>query len=136
MDVHMQWLSLASDVIGVLGGIFAFFAWLQTSRLRKDAERERQRQNERIKVILRYGEHQYELPVELRRAELTRSELLGRLGMVPVKKNSKGQEQKRFSISYLNSKEFFETLNGLILGSGNDVLNIPCERKEYEQFDI
>lgn len=132
----MHWLSLVADVIGVLGGIFAFFAWLQTSRLRKDAERERQRQNARIKVILSYGGQKYELPFDLRRVELTRSELLGRLGMIPVKKNKRGNEQKRFSISHLNSKEFFERLNELILGSGNDALIIPCERKEYEQFDI
>lgn len=132
----MQWLSLASDVIGVLGGIFAFFAWLQTFRLRKEYERERKRQNARIKVIMSYGKEKYELPFDLRRSELTRSELLGRLGMIPVKKNSKGQEQKRFSISHLNSEEFFKRLNDLITGSGDDVLIIPCERKEYEQFDI
>jgi len=74
--------------------------------------------------------------VPLRRADLTRAELLGRLGMVPVKKDQKGEEQKRFTISYFNSKEFFERLNALILGNGSDVLIIPCSKEEFEQFDI
>lgn len=83
-----------------------------------------------------YGGQAYELPVDIRRTELTRSELLGRLGMVPVKKDEKGNEQKRFSISYLNSKEFFERLSQLVLGTGSDALVIPCKKEEYEQFDI
>ena len=132
----MQWMSWIADVIGILGGVFAFFAWRQATRLRKDAESERERQNARIKVILSHGGQTYELPVALRRAELTRSELLGRLGMIPVKKDKEGKEQKRFSISHINSKEFFERLNELILGSGNDVLIIPCKQEEFEQFDL
>lgn len=34
-------------------------------------------------------------------------ELLGRLGMIPIKKDTSEEEQKRFSLSYLNSKDFF-----------------------------
>ncbi|HKJ39845.1 MAG TPA: hypothetical protein VJ972_13790 [Anaerolineales bacterium] len=132
----MQWLSIASDVIGVLGGMFAFFAWVQASRIRKDVASERQRQDAQIKVILRHGSETYQLPVSLRRAELTRAELLGRLGMIPIKKDDEGKEQKRFSIAYFNSKEFFERLNEIILGSGSDVLIIPCQDAEFNQFNI
>lgn len=131
-----SWIGDIADFIGILGGVFAFFAWWQASRLRKDAEQERQRQNSRIKVILRYGGQTYQLPVDLRRAELTRSELLGRLGMIPIKKDERGNEQKRFAISHLNSKEFFERLDELVLGNGNDVLIIPCKQEEFEQFEI
>lgn len=131
-----SWVSSVADIIGILGGVFAFLAWIQASRLRRDAKQERQRQNARIKVILTYGGQKYELPVDMRRAELTRSELLGRLGMIPVKKDEKGDEQRRFSISHLNSKEFFERLNELTLGSGNDVLIIPCKQEEFKQFDM
>ncbi len=102
-----SWVSIVADIIGILGGVFAFLAWLQTTRLRKDAEDERQRQNARIKVILSYGAKKYELPVDIRRAELTRSELLGRLGMIPIKKDEEGNEQKRFLISHLSTQKSF-----------------------------
>lgn len=131
-----SWVSIFSDIIGILGGVFAFLAWIQSSRLKKDADHEKQRQNARIKVILTHGNQKYELPVDLRRSELNRSELLGRLGMIPIKKDSNNYVQKRFAISYLNSIDFFERLEKIILGSGNDVLIIPCMQKEFEQFDI
>ncbi len=131
-----SWVSIVADIIGILGGVFAFLAWIQASRLRRDAEQERQRQNARIKVILSYGAKKYELPVDIRRAELTRSELLGRLGMIPIKKDEEGNEQKRFLISHLNSKEFFERLNELIIGDRSDVLIIPCKQEEFDQFEI
>jgi hypothetical protein len=127
----MQWLSLASDIIGVLGGIFAFFAWVQTLRLRKDQLKERERMNGKIRVILSYNESSYELPFHLRRSELTRAELLGRVGMIPVK-----DTKARFGISHFNSKEFFVRLNEIVLGEGNDILMIPCRQEEFEQFTV
>jgi hypothetical protein len=133
----MEWLSFASNVIGVLGGVFAFFAWIQASRLRKDAQRELLRQNAQVKIILEHGDNRYELPVPIRRAELSRAELLGRLGMIPVRKKvTNDEEQKRFSIEHLNSAEFFVRLDEIILSSGNETLVIPCTTDEFEQFAL
>lgn len=132
----MQWLSIASDVIGVLAGIFAFLAWIQTLRLRKYQIAERERLNSSIHVVLQHEDKKYELPFPLRRSEFTRAELLGRLGMIPIKNDESEKEQKRFSISYLNSKEFFEQMNRIVLGEGDDLLVVPCEWKEFNQFDI
>jgi hypothetical protein len=40
----MQTISYIADVIGILGGFFALFAWLQTRRLWKELHRERTHQ--------------------------------------------------------------------------------------------
>ncbi len=69
--------------------------------------------------------------MELRRAELTRAEILGRLGMIPMK--TKGS---RFSLSYLNKPEFLAQINQIMDGSGDAVLTIPCTQEEFEQFDL
>jgi hypothetical protein len=131
-----EWISNASDIIGVLGGVFAFLAWIQTLRLRKYQIAERRRLNSKIRVILQYEDKKYELPFPLRRSEFTRAELLGRLGMIPIKNDDNDQEQKRFSLAYLNSKDFFEQMNRIVQGEGEDLLIVPCEWKEFNQFDL
>lgn len=127
----MQWLSVAADVIGVLGGVFALLAWLQSRRVSKELEAERQRKDKRIRVVLSYRTKELELPVEMRRAEFTRAELLGRLGMIPMK--AKG---KRFTLTYLNSAEFLRQLNEISNGKNGTTFSIPCKKQEFDQFDI
>jgi hypothetical protein len=131
-----EWISYASDIIGVLGGVFAFLAWLQTLRLRKFQVAEQRRLNSTIRIVLQHEDKKYELPFPLRRSEFTRAELLGRLGMIPIKNDGSGQEQKRFLIAYLNSREFFERMNRIFQGEGDDLLVVPCEWKEFNQFDL
>ncbi|MBV6392012.1 MAG: hypothetical protein KPEEDBHJ_01229 [Anaerolineales bacterium] len=131
-----QWVSNVADIIGVLGGVFAFLAWIQTLRLRKYQIAEQKRLNSRIRVVLQYEDEKYELPFPLRRSEFTRAELLGRLGMVPIKNDESDQEQKRFLITYLNSRDFFEQMNRIVQGEGDDLLVVPCEWKEFNQFDL
>lgn len=131
-----KWISNTADIIGVLGGIFAFLAWIQTLRLRRYQTAERERLNSMIRVVLQYQDKKYELPFPLRRSEFTRAELLGRLGMVPIKNEDSEKEQKRFSLAYLNSKEFFEQMNTIVQGEGAALLVIPCEWKEFNQFDF
>lgn len=131
-----EWISNASDIIGVLGGVFAFLAWIQTLRLRKYQVAEQRRLNSTIRIVLQYQDQEYELPFPMRRSEFTRAELLGRLGMIPVKNDDKDQEQKRFSIAYLNSREFFEQMNRIVQGEGDDQLVVPCTWKEFNQFDL
>lgn len=131
-----DWISNASDIIGVLGGAFAFLAWIQTLRLRRYQIAERERLNSMIRVVLQYEDKKYELPFPLRRSEFTRAELLGRLGMIPIKNEDSEKEQKRFLLTYLNSKEFFERMNTIVQGEGDALLVIPCEWKEFNQFDF
>jgi hypothetical protein len=127
----MDWLGYVADVIGILSALFALLAWLSSRRLRKEIEQEKARQNKRIRVVLRYGSESLELPVELRRKEFTRAEVLGRLGMIPMK--DKG---KRFSLNYLGDQEFLKQLNKIREGEGDSILIIPCNQEEFEQFAI
>jgi len=59
------------------------------------------------------------------RAEITRAEILGRLGMILMKLRG-----CRFS------PEFLRRLNEIIQGSEDTVLTIPCTQQEFEQFDL
>lgn len=122
----MEWLSGTADSIGILGALFALLAWLQSRRVRQHLEREQQRQNRKVIVVLQHGGERLELPVELRRAEVTRAEILGRLGMI--------RSGQRFDLAYLNNADFLRQINAIIDGSGDALVTIPCTKEEFEQF--
>ena len=127
----MEWLGIAADVIGIAGAVFAFLAWLVSLNTARKAKLEEKRQNKKILVQLRSGSSYFDLLVPLRRSELTRAEVLGRVGMLPLKDPS-----KRFSIRYLNSPEFLKRLNEIIGGDGSPTLEISCDLQELQQFDV
>ena len=135
----MDWLGLISDAIGLLGVPFSLLAWIKARQIKQDRDREKQRQNKTVHVILQRQRRangradNYEIPVELRRAELTRAEILGRLGMIPMCEELKKQ---RFSIGYLNTQSFFRRLNEIIDGAGEAELFIYCTDEEFNQFDL
>lgn len=122
-----------ADIIGILGAIFATLAWFNTRKIRQETTKERTRQNQKVKVILKnYDKNKtLELPVEMSRVEFSRAELLGRIGMIPTK-----NPKERFSINYFNSKEFFQQLDQVRSGSGNHDFVIPCTENEIGQFNI
>ncbi len=125
--------SLIADIIGILGAIFALFAWLQTCQLKKIQEREQARQNKHIQIVLQSsGSEKIELPVDIRRAELTRSEILGRIGMVP----RKSKYRAGFSIEYLNSVEFYKQLTQVATGQGKGLITVPLSEDEFNQFNL
>lgn len=127
----MNWLGYAADIIGVLGAIFALLAWLKARELQKELHNEKERQLKEIQIILTDGKREIELPVKLRRVEFTRSEILGRIGMIPIK-----GEAKRFSLSHLNKSSFLQQIEQIKEGPGNGVLTIPCDEEELQQFDL
>ena len=127
-----QTLSLIADLIGIIGAIFALFAWLQTRQLKKIQEKEQIRQNKKIKVVLNHGSEKIELPIELRRAEFNRAEILGRIGMIPMKY----KEQKRFKLEYLHSVQFYQQVTQIMDGMNEGLLTIPCSTEEFHQFDL
>ncbi len=127
----MQWISWIADVFGIVGAIFALMAWLESRRIRANLRQEQERQNRKVTVVLQHGANKLELPVELRRAELTRAEVLGRLGMLPMK--NKGV---RFALGYVNTPEFFRSVGQVAASSGDAILTIPCSADEFAQFDL
>ncbi|KAA0224696.1 hypothetical protein EDS67_22780 [candidate division KSB1 bacterium] len=127
----MELFNAIGSFVSILAALFSLLAWLKARRVQKDLQNEKARQSKKITVTLQYGGQKIELPVELRRAELTRAEILGRLGMIPMKKTG-----ARFSLSYLNKLEFQKQLNQIMDGNGDAVLTIPCTQEEFEQFDL
>ena len=125
--------SFFADVLSVVGSVFAFFAWLQAKINSKQMTKEKERLNQQIKVILWLAESQRQivLPVHLRRHELTRAELLGRIGMIPRK--NKGNF---FALSYCHSPSFFKELNRIQSSDKEENLVIHCSIEEMEQFDV
>ena len=122
-----------ADMLSVIGAFYAFFAWLQAKANNRQITREQERLNSRIKVILmeNVSKRQIVLPVHLRRLELTRAELLGRIGMIPRKNKS-----EFFVLSFLNSSSFFQELNRIQASNQEEDLVIPCTSDEIEQFDV
>ncbi|WP_119071505.1 hypothetical protein [Aggregatilinea lenta] len=127
----MEWLGYFADVIGIFGAVFALFGWRQARQVRQELESEKNRQNKKVTVVLQCGADRLELPIELRRVELTRAEVLGRIGMLPMK--VKGQ---RFSLDYVSTIEFARQISQIIEGEGDALLTIPCEKQELDQFDV
>ena len=123
-------INIASILI-ILAALFAFMGWWQSRCIRQELKRETERLNQYVTVKLVCCGNDIELPVELLRGELTRAELLERLGMIPMK--DKGH---RFSLAYLNTPNFLHEINLIKLAEGNAVLIIPCDKDEFEQFDV
>ena len=132
MDI-LNFIGHSADIIGVLGAIFATLAWINTRKIRHESAKERERKNQKIKVILKNYDTNKTLllPVELSREELSRAELLGRIGMMPTK-----NPKERFAINYFNSKEFYQQLDQVRIGSGEYNFVISCTVNEIEQFNV
>ena len=127
----MQYLGWVADIIGVFGGIFALFAWLQSRKTNRDMREEKERQDKIISIILNYADQSIDLPVGMTRSELSRAEILGRLCMIPMKKQG-----TRFELKYLNDPKFFKRLHEIKKGKNEATLEISCSMEEFGQFEI
>lgn len=131
MQDFFNWQGVIGTIIGIIGTVFAWFAWRKSKEVENFLEKEKARLNEKIKIILKQGENEYILP-DLRRQDITRSEIQGRLGVIPMK--VKG---KRYAIEFTNSPEFYRQIDLLSEGSndtGNSSLIIACTNEEFAQF--
>ncbi len=137
-DELIKWLgswgtliSLIMGIIGIWGVFITWKAWNKTKRIEKFLENEKSRLNEKIKMTLKNGENEYNLPA-LRRQDITRSEIQGRLGAIPMK--TKG---KRYSIEFTN--DFYSQIDIISEGSnesGHSSLTINCTKDEFDQFNF
>lgn len=115
--------------ITIFSAVASLFSWLKIREVKNNQDREIARQAKKITIALQYGSHTRELPVELRRSELSRAEILGRLGMIPMK-----DAGKRFSITYFNKPEFIKQIHQAMDGLDDSLITIPCDKEEFEQF--
>ncbi|MGC4192016.1 MAG: hypothetical protein QM589_12765 [Thermomicrobiales bacterium] len=113
-----------SNIAGAVSGIAALIGVIRLLRTQA-------RGNEIITVILRMEtseRREVELPLQMLRRDVSRMELLGRIGMLPMK--NKGD---RFSIDALATPEFMQQLNKVAEGKTSR-LTIPITEEEFDQF--
>jgi len=123
----MEWW----DYIGLVASGLSLVTLFLTTRLWFRNQNEKARLDKKVQIRLQSPTKKLELPAELRRKETTRQEVLGRIGMIPMKTAG-----KRFEIQYTNTQEFFIRLNEVIDGQDDDLIIIICTDKELEQFNL
>lgn len=119
----MEALSLIVNLLS-LGGI----VWVGYVLLRQD-----QREKAEITLKLKSKSGRKMTLFSIPRSELTRAEVLGRIGMIPMIKE---KERERFKIISLNEKSFFDNLYSVKRDNGDRELVIECSDEEFNQFDL
>lgn len=133
MQDFFNWQGVFGTIIGIIGTVISIFVLYKSRKIEKFLEKEKERLSEQVKFILTDGNSIYELPF-IRRQEVTRGEIQGRLGTIMMK--DKGV---RYSIAYTNSLEFYKQLDRIIDGShetDESRLSIECTVEEFGQFDF
>ncbi len=123
----MEWW----DFIGLLSSFFSLGALWFSFQNWQFRRKEQQRLDKKVLIRLQSSIQKLDLPAALRRRETSRQEILGRIGMIPMKVSG-----KRFEIQYTNTKNFLIRLNEILDGQDDDMIIIPCTDKELEQFDL
>ena len=130
------WVSNIADIIGILSAVLAAIFSIKTNiELRK----EKKRLNGKINIVLKQQNDgkTYQLPVGMTRDELSRAEILGRLGMIPIDDKKKiTLQQPRYAIDHVNTEEFLTMIDKIRNGDGDSILEIECSEKEFAQFDF
>lgn len=133
MQEFFNWQGVVGTIVGIIGMVISIFVLIKSRRIENFLEQEKARLNEKIKMVLKQGDNEYVLP-DLRRQDITRSEIQGRLGAIPMK--TKG---KRYSIEFTNTDEFYKQIDLVSEGSndaGNSSLTINCTSAEFAQFSF
>lgn len=119
-----DFIGLFANVAGAVSGVAAFLGVLRLLRVQA-------RLDDRVSVVLKLeAEERVVLPLEMLRRDVSRAELLGRIGMLPMR-----QKGARFSIRAMSTPAFMQTVNAVVEGT-TDTLVIPVTRQELEQFEL
>lgn len=118
------------DKIGIAAGIVALMVSIS---IRIYLWRKEQRDNDLIDIRLQCLEPEVLITLQgqIRRKNLTRAEVQGLLGILPMK-----EKGKRYDLPYLNQKAFFDALEEAQVNGDVHELVIRCTASELEQFDL
>lgn len=122
----LETLSFILDLIANLVGVFGipFAVW----RLYTNWQEEKRRQQPiSVELFCDETDTVIQLPVNVKRANFSRAELLGYLGMVSKTGN-------RYDLSHLSNQAFFEELQRIQNSPNPETLRIPCSPREIAQF--
>ncbi len=112
-----------SNIVGAIGGIVAAIGTIKMITTQK-------RGSENVRVALVSGSVTLDLPLEIKRRDCSRGEVLGRIGMLPMR-----QKGSRFSIRSLSEGSFLKSINSVVEGK-TSTLKIIATKEEVEQFDL
>lgn len=116
------YLGLFANVISTVGIPFA--VW----RLYTTWQKDKQMQQEiGVELFCPETDKIIPLPVKLKRAEFSRAELLGYLGMIV----SSGT---RYELEYTGKLDFFRELQRIQNATTPEIMRIPCTKNEIAQF--
>jgi hypothetical protein len=138
MDILMNLIAMISpiaDAIGVITAVFALWGWANTVVLRRQIADAERRRLSAIRVVLKSPTRDVELPLAMVRADLSRAELLGRIGMIPLAPAFAQAQGGRFRLRALGRPEFLVTLAAVQRGE-RDELVISADEAEIDQFDL
>jgi len=130
-----NWLSITADTIGI---VVAAAALINTMKIRSFQEQEQARLDQKIKIRLVHkyedGSQRYiDIPGQMRREEMTRSEVLGWIGMLPMSPENVG---KRYKIESLSQDKFHNRMNEIQEANGEMIFEIDCTEDELRQFSF
>ncbi len=122
------------DAFDILSFGLLILALTDLSRQRQESNR----MNKVVRVVLgtKDGKKSHTVPVELRRSQLTRAEVLGLLGLIPLTPSAKKRQNGKFEIESTSKNEFFLELKKVFDGKEDAVLYVICTEKETKQFAI
>jgi len=124
-----------ADAIGVITAVFALWGWANTAFLRRQIADAERRRLAAIRVVLKSPTREIELPLAMVRADLSRAELLGRIGMLPLAPAAAQAQGGRFRLRAMGRPEFLVTLAAVQRGE-RDELVISADEAEIDQFDL
>lgn len=118
------------DKIGIFAAVASIFVSLS---IKAYLWRKEQQDNALIDIRLHCPEPETNITLQgqIRRKNLTRAEVQGLLGILPMK--DKG---KRYTLPALNQRAFFEALEQAQVDSKVSELVIECTAEDLAQFDL
>lgn len=131
----MELLGNISNILGLITFFFSIGAWFYSQRVDKRISAQLTKQEERIDIRLSDGQREI-IVGQPRRKWLSRSELNGLLGLLPMKKTPDGEEDKQpryffESIDWIKvSKKIEEAQDG-----DTSQFVVQCSKQELDQFN-
>lgn len=131
-NMMLSWTSFW-DILDKLGIVAGVFSLLVSLSIRAYLWRKEKQDNALIDIRLYCPEPEITITLQgqIRRKNLTRAEVQGLLGILPMR-----EKGKRYELQALNQKAFFDALEEAQVNGAIQELVITCSEQELEQFDL
>ncbi len=128
----MNWV-IFWDILDKFGTATGFIGLFVSISIRLYLWQKEKRDNDLIQIRLQLTEPEKRITLRnrIRRKNLTRAELLGLLGMLPMQDSG-----KRFALSGLSEQVFLAKLEDAQVNAKVNEVLIPCTPDELKQFNL